>query len=127
MIHYGLIFLSGAVSSLVAALVVRRWRTRWAALVVNAVTSFLLGGFAAAGGLFSPTQTTLGYAALGTATSLAFLAGNGSTWRPDGSSPVLLASRVLRLVAVHAVVCTAFAMAGYLIADAAYILIVKLT
>ena len=126
MIHYGLVFLSGSASALVAALVVRRWRTRWTALVVNAVTSFLLGGFAAAGGLFSPIQTTLGYAALGTATSLAFLASDRTTLTPDGSSAVLLATRVVRLLAVHAVVCTAFAMAGYLIADAGAILILKL-
>jgi hypothetical protein len=125
MIHHALVFLSGTLSAFLVSLAVRRWRTRWTALVINAATSFLLGGFAAVGALFTPTQTVFGYAALGTATSLAFVARDRVPAPTDIDSTVRLASGVFRLVALHAVLCTAFGMAGFLVADAGAIIVYK--
>jgi hypothetical protein len=126
MIQHSLVFLAGASSALVVSLAVRRWRTRWTALVINAALSFLLGGFAAAGQLFSPTATVLGYAALGTVTSLAFVVRDRVPAPTDVPSAVRLATGVFRLIGLHAVVCTAFGMAGFLLADVGAILIYKL-
>ena len=126
MIDSALVFGSGAASALVVALAVRRWRTRWTALVVNAALAFLLGGFAAAVPLFSSTAITVGYAALGTVTSLAFVMVDQIPAPADVSSAIRLTSNVFRLIAMHAVVCTAFGMAGYLIADVGAIAVYKL-
>lgn len=126
MIANVLVFVSGAASALAVALAVRRWRTRWTALVINAAMAFLLGGFAAAGPLFSATAITVGYAALGTVTSLAFVMVDRVSAPVDASSAIRLTSNVFRLIASHAVVCTAFGMTGFLIADVSAIAAYKL-
>lgn len=127
MSQYVLAFLCGTSSALLVSSVLRRWPTRWTALVVNAAMSFLLGGFAAAGPLFTPTQSTLGYAGLGTVTSLAFVVRDRVPAPADLPSAVRLATGVFRLIALHAAVCTTFGMAGYLSADVGALLIYKLT
>ena len=87
--------------------------------------SFLLGGFAAADPLFSPTATMLGYALFGTVTSLAFVVDHRVVAPTDAASAVRLATDVLRLIGLHAAVCTTFAMGGFLMADVGAILIYK--
>ena len=126
MIANALVFGSGAASALLVSLTVRRWRTRWTALVINAVMAFLLGGFAAAVPLFSPTAITVGYAALGTVTSLAFVMVDQIPAPANVPATIRLTVNVFRFIAMHAVVCTAFGMAGFLIADVSAIAIYKL-
>jgi hypothetical protein len=120
-----LVFLAGALSTFLVSIALRRWPTRWTALVINAAMSFVLGAFAAAGSLFTPATSLLGYAALGTVTSLAFVVEDRVPPPGDVRAALRLATGFLRLIAVHAVVCTAFCMAGFLLADVTAILIYK--
>jgi hypothetical protein len=125
-IQLPLIFGSGALSAYVVSLILRRWRTRWTALVVNAAMSFALGAFAAADPLYSSTTSKLGFAAFGTVVSLVFVADRPQVAPADLRSAIRLTVDVLRLLAMHAALCATFAMAGFLVADAAAILVYKI-
>jgi hypothetical protein len=119
------VFLGGAVSAYLVSRILGRWPTRWTALVVNSAMSFLLGALAATAPAFPPTVALAGYGLLGTATSLMFVVGDRRPVPVGVSATLRMAGGVARLLALHAVLCAAFAMLGFLCGEIGLVLVYK--